>query len=168
MSKRLGAVMGIVGLILSQTTRADVTSEVKAVFERCILAQNARDIEALKNILLDSPNFLWIARDRAVQGRDPALQDLEACRGTFYLDPGMAEFRTIELSGDVVQVYAPAVFIPPPRPQPQQPVQLPPSALQLPPVKFIISETMVRTSAGWRIGTILTFALNPFPGGQPC
>jgi hypothetical protein len=115
MAKRLTVVLGLFGFLLSQRGWADATTDVKAVFERFIVAQNVRDMDTLRGLLLDTPNFLWVARGTPVQGRDAALQDLgERCQGTFYLDPGMAEFRAIELSGDVVQLYSPAVFIPSP------------------------------------------------------
>jgi len=89
---------------------------------------------------------------------------IEQCHGAFYLDPGMAEFRTIELTSDVVQLYVPAVFIPLPPPQRlPQPAQ----AQQLQPERYIISQTMVKTSAGWRVATILSFQINSIPGKPP-
>ena len=105
-------------------------------------AQNARDMETLKSLLLDAPNFLWVVGGTALWGRDAALQGfIEQCHGAFYLDPGMAEFRTIELTSDVVQLYVPAVFIPLPPPQRlPQPAQ----AQQLQPERYIISQTMVK------------------------
>jgi hypothetical protein len=180
MAKWLGVVLGIVCLLLPQAGWADATADVKAVFERFIAAQNVRDMETLKGLLLDTPSFLWVVRGTPVWGRDEALQGFEEqCHGAFYLDPGMAEFKTIELSGDVVQLYAPAVFIPPPVQQPQPPFQVqqmrpekppplprPAQVQQLPPEKFIISQTLVKTSAGWRIWTILSFPINPMPPGR--
>jgi hypothetical protein len=145
MAKRLSGVLGVVGLLFSQMAWADTTADVKTVFERAIVAQNARDTETLKGLLLDTPNFLWVARGKPVLGCDAALQSLdEQCHGTFYLDPAMAEFRTIELTGDVVQLYVPTVFMRSPPAQPRPPVQVP----QMQPEKFIISQTMVKTSAG--------------------
>jgi hypothetical protein len=58
--KRLGAALGMFGLLLSSPASADATVDVKAAFERFIAAQNARDMETLKSLLLDTPNFLWI------------------------------------------------------------------------------------------------------------
>jgi hypothetical protein len=163
MAKRLGLVLGIVGLMLSQATSADTAGDVKAVFERFIAAQNARDMETLKGLLLDTPNLLWVVASTPRWGRDAALQALnEQCQGAFYLDPGRADFRTVELGGDVVQLYVPAVLIPSPAPlRPPQQVQ------QMQPEKFIISQTMVKTSAGWRVATILSFPINSTPGRQP-
>ena len=163
MVRGLSVVLGLVALLLSHSAFADTTSatgDVKAIFERFIAAQNARDMETLKGLLLDAPNLLWVMAGIPRWGRDAALQGLnEQCQGAFYLDPGMAELRIIELTGDVVQLYVPAVFIPTLPPQ-----RLPQQVQQLQPEKFIISQTMVKTSAGWRIATLLSFPTDSIPG----
>jgi hypothetical protein len=179
MAKRLTVILGFSGFLLSQTEAwADATQDIKAVFERFIVAMNVRDTDALKELLSDTPNFLWVAGGTPVQGRDAALQDLdELCQGALYLDPAMAAFRTIELSGDVVQLYAPVIFVPSPSAPPQQMQPTRPEkpplmprlrpVPQLPPEKFIISQTMVKTSTGWRIATIFTFPVRAIALARP-
>ena len=48
--KRLGAVLGMFGLLLSSAAAADATGDVKAAFQRFMAAQNARDMETLKSL----------------------------------------------------------------------------------------------------------------------
>jgi hypothetical protein len=47
------------------------------LFAKSIAAQNAHDINAVGDILQDSPQFLWITRGVALSGRDAALKRFE-------------------------------------------------------------------------------------------
>ena len=68
--------------------------EVRATFDRFVLAQNAHDIKAVESLLLGSPNFLWITRGTPVWGHDAALKRFGALYdGTWRLDP---EFFSLE------------------------------------------------------------------------
>ena len=62
--------------------------EVRATFDRFVVAQNAHDIKAVESLLLRSPNFLWITRGTPVWGHDAALKRFGALYdGTWRLDP---------------------------------------------------------------------------------
>ena len=53
-------------LAAAGATRAGTEDEVKALFAKFIAAQNAHDLKAVGDILLNSPQFLWITRNTAV------------------------------------------------------------------------------------------------------
>jgi hypothetical protein len=68
--------------------------DLKATFDQFIAAQNAHDLPALRDLLLDSPNFLWITRGSPIWGREAALKRFESLyQGTWKLSPEMAKLK---------------------------------------------------------------------------
>jgi hypothetical protein len=73
---------------------ASVDDEVKATFDRFVVAQNAHDVSAVRDVLLDSPNFLWVTRGVPIWGRDAALKRFETLyQGTWKLSPDTANLK---------------------------------------------------------------------------
>ncbi len=60
--------------LVSCPALAGPEDEVRAQFDRFVAAQNAHDTRAVGDLLLDSPNFLWITRGTAIWGREAALK----------------------------------------------------------------------------------------------
>ena len=58
------------GVLAFSTTVASAASDedVRAVFDQFVKAQNSHDIVAVRELLLDSPNFLWVTRGAPVWG----------------------------------------------------------------------------------------------------
>jgi len=114
------------------------------VFDRFVVAQNAHDLKAVGELLLDSPGFLWITRGAPIWGRDAALKRFEALyQGTWRLEPNQGDFRVIMLRDDVAQLYVPIVFTIGPAGQPAQPT------------RFLMNQVLVKTPAGWKVSSIL-------------
>jgi hypothetical protein len=67
-------------------------------------------------------------------------------RGTWHLEPDMAKFHAATISDDVVQILVPIVFT----------RGLPGAESQSD--TFLISQTFVKTSRGWRVASILPIA----------
>jgi uncharacterized protein (TIGR02246 family) len=150
MLKRSVAVLALAGSIVlgasspSSVARADSGEEIRALFERFVAAQNAHDLKAVSETLVDSKHFLWITRGTPIWGREAALQRFQALyKGTWRLEPAMAEFRVIELGGDTAQIFVPITFLIAPAGQTAQSS------------KFLMNQTMVKTAGGWRIASIL-------------
>jgi hypothetical protein len=62
--------------------------DVRATFDRFVIAQNAHDVKAVESLLLGSPNFLWITRGTPVWGPEAALKRFAALyEGTWRLEP---------------------------------------------------------------------------------
>jgi uncharacterized protein (TIGR02246 family) len=119
--------------------------EIRAHFERFVAAQNARDAEAVGETLLDAPDFLWITpRGETIWGRAAAMERFRAAhRGTWQLEPEMAQFRAKALGDGAAQVFVPVVLTAGPPGQTARPVRL------------LVNQTLVRTGSGWRIASIL-------------
>ena len=49
--------------------RPTTASEVRALYQRFAAAQNARDLEQVRPLLLDSPTFLWVSDGQSFWGR---------------------------------------------------------------------------------------------------
>ncbi len=138
-------------MICAGSVQAGTEDEVKAQFSKFVAAQNAHDLKAVSDTLLDSPQFLWITRGAPIWGREAALKRFEALyQGTWSLDPKMDELRVIELQPGVAHLYVPITFMISPAGQTAQPT------------RFLMNQVAVKTAGGWKISSIL-----PIPAPQP-
>ncbi len=88
MIRKLSALTLILIAFLCRSAWATPEDEVRAQFDRFVATQNAHDIKAVGELLLDSPNFLWITRGTPIWGREAALKRFEALyQGIWMLDP---------------------------------------------------------------------------------
>jgi len=133
-------------LLLTVTTGAAAGPEddVRHVMERFVAAQNAHDLNAVSQLLWDSPQFLWITRGTAIWGRQPALERFETLyRGTWRLEPVMTELRVTLLGETAASIYVPILFtIGPPAQEAQQ-------------TRFLMNLVLQRTADGWKTASIL-------------
>jgi uncharacterized protein (TIGR02246 family) len=129
---------------------ATMEEEVRVVFEKYIASQNAHDMKSMRNLLADSPDFLWISRGKAIWGREAALKALEErYKGTWHIDADKKELRVISVSRRVAQVYAPT--------------QLTVGDPGVEPAKnrLYINLVMVKKPEGWQIVSILPILVPP-------
>jgi ketosteroid isomerase-like protein len=153
--KAILVTLGAVLTLSAGNAFAGVDDEVKATFDRFVAAQNAHDVSAVRDTLLDSPNFLWVTRGTPVWGRDAALKRFETLyQGTWKLSPDAANLKVVVLSEITAQLFVPIMFNigAPGQPAPDAP--------------FLMNQTLVKTAAGWRIASILPIPL-PTPAPAP-
>lgn len=126
-------------------------AEVRQTFGKFVDAQNAHDARAVNDLLWDAPGFLWITRGNVIWGREAAIQRFEAnYRGTWKLEPDLAQLRVTVLGDGVAELFVPLVVTSGPAGQPAQAVSV------------HMNQLLVRTPAGWRIASILPI---PVPKG---
>lgn len=129
--------------------------DVRLVFDQFVKAQNSHDVIAVRELLLDSPNFLWVTRGAPIWGRDAALKRFETLyQGTWKLSPDMANLKAVLVSDTTAQLHVPITFN---IGAPGQPA---------PDAAFLMNQTLVKTTAGWRIANILPIPL-PAPATVP-
>jgi uncharacterized protein (TIGR02246 family) len=149
--KRFIAAVLAIGAVACGPARAATTEqEVRAVFDKYIAAQNAHDLKAMRGLLADSPDFLWISRGKPIWGRDAALKNLEErYKGTWHIEVDLKEFRVVAVSRRVVQVYAPT--------------QLTVGDAGVVPAtnRLYINLVMVKKPDGWEITSILPILVPP-------
>jgi ketosteroid isomerase-like protein len=131
-------------MICAGSVQAGTEDEVRAQFSKFVSAQNAHDLKAVSDTLLDSPQFLWITRGAPIWGREVALKRFEALyQGTWSLDPKTDELKVFEVQPGVAQLYVPITFMIAPAGQTAQPT------------RFLMNQILVKTPEGWRISSIL-------------
>ena len=129
--------------------------EVRATFDRFVAAQNAHDVAAVRDLLLDSPSFLWVTRGAPIWGRDAAMKRFETLyQGTWKLSPDSSSLKVIMLSGTTAQLFVPITF------------NIGPSGQPAPDTSVLMNQTLVKSAAGWRIASILPIPL-PTPAPAP-
>ena len=137
-------------LLFAGSAVAGAEDDVRAVFDRFVAAQNAHDVSAVRDVLLDSPTFLWITRGTPVWGRDAALKRFETLYlGTWKLAPDVANLKIVMLTDTTAHVFIPIIF------------NIGPTGQPAPDTLFLMNQTLVKTSAGWRIATILPILVPP-------
>jgi len=137
-------------IFATPVSAATMEDEVRAVFDRYIAVQNAHDLTAMRNLLVDSPDFLWITRGKPIWGREAALKSLdERYKGTWHIEPDRKEFRVISVSRRVAQVYATTqLTVGDPGAEPSR-------------IRLYINLVMVKKPEGWRIASILPILVPP-------
>src|SRR3979411_2933933 len=90
---------------------ATVEDDVRTTFERFVAAQNAHDISAVRDLLSDSPGFLWISRGTPIWGRDAARKRFEMLyQGTWKLAPDASVMKVMVPSDTTAQLFFPIMF----------------------------------------------------------
>jgi ketosteroid isomerase-like protein len=131
-------------MIFAGSAQAGTEDEVKAQFSKFVAAQNAHDLKAVGDMLLDSPQFLWITRGAPIWGREAALKRFEALyQGTWSLDPKTDELKVFEIQPGVAQLYVPITFMIAPAGQTAQPM------------RFLMNQILVKTPEGWKVSSVL-------------
>lgn len=129
--------------------QASDEDEIKSTFERFVSAQNAHDLASVGDLLLDSPDFLWITRGTPIWGRKAALEKFDSLyKGTWKLNPDLANLKVIPLSRTSVQIFIPITF------------NIGAAGQPAPDMPFLMNETLVKTPSGWRIASILPIPLS--------
>lgn len=142
-SKTFIAGLLLVGTLSATGATASQEGEVRAAFDQFVSAQNAHDVQALKNVLVDSPNFIWITRGTVVWGRDAALlRFAKLYEGSWRLEPELTGLRVVPMGDDAAQIHVPVQFTtgaagqPPERP------------------RFFINLILLKQSGAWRVTSI--------------
>jgi ketosteroid isomerase-like protein len=131
-------------MIFAGSAQAGTEDEVKAQFSKFVTAQNAHDLKAVGDMLLDSPQFLLITRGAPIWGREAALKRFEALyQGTWSLDPKTDELKVFEVQPGVAQLYVPITFMIAPAGQTAQPS------------RFLMNQILVKTPDGWKVSSVL-------------
>ena len=153
--KAITATLFVTLMLSAGSAFAAPEDDVKGTFDRFVIAQNAHDVAAVRDLLLDSPNFLWVTRGAPIWGRDAAMKRFEALyQGTWKLSPDVSGLKVVMLSETTAQLFVPIMFNigPPGQPAPDTP--------------FLMNQTLVKSTAGWRIANILPIPL-PAPAPAP-
>lgn len=130
--------------------RADTTAVLDARYRALIDAENRHDIDAVRLFLWQSPNTLFVAKTATAAeggwagfwGTDTVLEHFHALyRGTFVMRPDYARVKTVEITPDVAETYAPLT------------IAVSYGGQTGLPKPFLMIVTWVRTADGWKMAT---------------
>ena len=151
----LALVFAVAVVFLAPVQAATMEEEVRAVFDRYVAIQNAHDLRSMRNLFVDSPDFLWISRGKPIWGREAALKELEErYKGTWHLEVEGKELRVISVSRRVAHVYATT--------------QLTAGDAGAKPARTraYINLVMVKKPEGWQIASVLPIQVPPNSSGS--
>jgi len=115
------------------------------LYERFYTAQNARDVAAVRETLLDSDRFLWVSNGQSFWGRETMLARMaEFQRAEIWaVTPELDRARVVELDAGAAYLHLPLTLEFGARAAPER-------------YRFLVTALCARTEAGWRIAALLT------------
>ena len=139
---------------------ADTLNEIGTLYHRLIDAENRHDLAAVRSFLWVSPSTLFVAKTATSAegnwagfwGTDVVMQHFhDLYQGTFVMAPDYARVKTVGLTTDVAETYAPLDITV--AYGGQSPVPKP----------FLMIVTWVRTPTGWKMATDVALPIPPAP-----
>jgi hypothetical protein len=158
----LAAALISIPAVASDTSPLDAGTlgEIDALYHQLIDAENRRDLTEVRPFVWDSPSTLFVAKTATAAegnwagfwGADVVMQHFhDLYQGTFVMAPDYARVKTVGLTADVAETYAPlnisvayAGQTPVPKP-------------------FLMIVTWIRTPAGWKMATDVALPIPPAP-----
>ena len=82
----------------------DAEAAVRDLYGRFVTAQNARDLAAVRALLWDSPDMLWVSDGRSFFGRDAIIERMSSFQEApvWRVTPDIAGSRVVTLGSGVV------------------------------------------------------------------
>lgn len=140
---RMAATAAFVMLIFA--AGADQRNEVLQLYLEFSASQNARDLNGVRRLLSDAPDFLWVSDGSPVWGADAMVSRMSTFQKSdvWHVTPALSRARTVMLSDDVAFLHVPLVLE----------IGSYEKADRL---AFLVGMIAKRTPAGWRISALFT------------
>jgi hypothetical protein len=153
MSRSWTAVVALVlalCLITPLRSESSVDVEVRALYERLLAAQNARDVDAMRAVLWNSPDFLWISDGKAFWGPEAMIARIGAFQRSevWEVTADRARARVVATGPGSAVLFQPLRLTLGPRADPRA-------------IDFLVNMMAIRTPEGWRVGALYTTEENP-------
>jgi hypothetical protein len=143
---------------------AATLGKINAVYRTLIDAENRHDLAAVRTLVWESPNTLFVAKTATAAegnwagfwGTDVVMQKFsDLYHGVFVMAPDYARVKTVGLTSETAETYAPlnisvayAGQTPVPKP-------------------FLMIVTWVRTPGGWKMATDIALPIPSAPTAHP-
>jgi len=157
-------VLGAGARAQADTPGGGAIKEINALYRALIDAENRHDLAAVRTMVWESPSTLFVAKTATPAqgnwagfwGTDVVLQHFhDLYQGVFVMEPDYSRVKTVSLTKDVAETYAPlnisvgyAGQTPVPKP-------------------FLMIVTWIRTPAGWKMATDIALPIPPAPAAVP-
>jgi hypothetical protein len=165
----IAAMLLAAGSFVGATAQADVRNgdtikEINSLYRALIDAENRHDLVAVRTMAWQSPDMLFVAKTATpAEGNWAGFWSTEVVlqhfhdlyQGVFVMQPDYSRVKTVSLTKDVAETYAPlsisvgyAGQTPVPKP-------------------FLMIVTWIRTTAGWKMATDIALPIPPAPTAEP-
>jgi uncharacterized protein (TIGR02246 family) len=100
-------------LALSGPVSADPQQQVRDLYDTFVAAQNAHDIDAVRAVLTENPDFLWISDGHPVWGREAMLTRMASFQSAevWRVEPEYAASKVIILDTETAVFHIPLLLI---------------------------------------------------------
>ena len=132
-------------LLTGPASAADPAREVRALYERFAAAQNAHDLDRVRPLLLDAPQFLWVSDGQSFWGRDAVLARMASFQRAevWRVEPELDRAVAVPVNDAAAYLHLPLVLVIGAKDNPDR-------------LPFLVSVLGVQTRAGWRIAALFT------------
>ena len=145
MLNRLGPLALIAATVLGNSAHADPGTEARALYDRFAAAQNAHDIDAVRDLLLDTPEFLWVSNGMSYWGADTMVARMAQFQQAevWQVEPDLAKAVAVTVNAETAYFHLPLTLVIGRADAPSQ-------------LRFLVSMLAVDTDEGWRIAALFT------------
>ena len=125
--------------------RGSNEADIRATYEAFASAQNARDLDRVRALLIDSPRFLWVSDGMSVWGPEATLARMASFQEApvWRVEPDLARAVAVDVGADAGFLHLPLRLVIGAGDNPDR-------------LRFLASVLCVRTAKGWRIAALFT------------
>ena len=125
--------------------RASNEPDIRATYEAFAAAQNARDLDRVGALLINSPRFLWVSDGVSVWGPEATLARMASFQEApvWRVEPDLARAVAVDVDADAGFLHLPLRLVIGAGDNPDR-------------LRFLVSVLCVRTPNGWRIAALFT------------
>lgn len=148
--RRTGLALGLASLVGVPVSAAQ-DDDIRALYLAFAAAQNARDLERVRGLLIDDPHFLWVSDGQSFWGRDIVLARMGRYQQLkiWHVVPDMASARAVTISSGVAYLHLTLALT------------IGQSGASAGVTSFLVSMLCRQTDQGWRIAALFTTIANP-------
>src|SRR3974390_1620721 len=109
----IGLLAGLTMALAARPVYADPREDVIDLYRSFASAQNAHDLKAVRRLMSDSPDFLWVSDGMPVWGADAAVERMTTFQQseTWRVEPELERSRAVELSDSVAFLQLPLTLV---------------------------------------------------------
>jgi uncharacterized protein (TIGR02246 family) len=141
----------IAALSLASSAIADGPSaEARALYQRFAAAQNDHDLAAVRALLSDSPQFLWVSNGMSYWGADTMVARMASFQRAevWRVEPDLDAAVAVEVNAGAAYLHLPLTLVIGRADAPSN-------------LRFLVSMLAQETDDGWRIAALFTTNENP-------
>jgi hypothetical protein len=142
----------------------DVIKQINTLYRTLIDAENRHDLTTVRTMVWQSPDMLFVAKTATPAegnwagfwGTEVVLRHFrDLYQGVFVMQTDYSRVKTVRLTKDVAETYAPLS------------ISVGYAGQSPAPKPFLMIVTWIRTTAGWKMATDIALPIPPAPVSQP-